>query len=98
MVFGLFHVGAQPVAVGLFSSPWDKLAHGVYYSVLTVSGWIALGPRRPFSIAFAVITIAALDEINQLSLPGRSADWLDFLADVAACSVALLILHRRTHP
>ena len=33
MVAGLFVDGAQPVAVGLLTAPWDKLAHATVFAV-----------------------------------------------------------------
>jgi len=36
LVVGLFVGGAQPVAVGLFAPPWDKLAHAGVFGVLAV--------------------------------------------------------------
>jgi hypothetical protein len=53
MVAGLFVGAAQPVAVGLLTEPWDKLAHATVFAVLTalladavgigVGLWVARG-------------------------------------------------------
>jgi VanZ family protein len=84
MVFSLFYIGSKPVAVGLFPTPWDKVAHGLFFSVLATMSWIVAGNRKPWLIAIAVVVVGGLDELHQISLPGRSADWADFFADVVA--------------
>ena len=47
MVVGLFVGGAQPVAVGLFTEPWDKLAHATVFAVLTALLALALQGKPP---------------------------------------------------
>ena len=47
MVVGLFVGGAQPVAVGLFTEPWNKLAHATVFAVLTALLALALQGRLP---------------------------------------------------
>ena len=42
LVAGLFIGGAQPVAVGLFTPPWDKVAHGLVFGLLALL--LASGP------------------------------------------------------
>jgi VanZ family protein len=94
IVLALFGLGRLPGAGSLFSSPWDKLAHLFVYGALAVC--IRLGARdRP--AAWAVLITAAvglLDELHQTTIPGRTAEVADFLADaagallgVAACMV-----------
>ena len=99
VVFNLFFIGAKPVAVGLFLPPWDKVAHFVVFSGITVLLWFGLDERLQFSIVPIVIAIGALDEIHQTTLPGRQGDGLDFGADAAAalCTAGILyfIEHRR---
>ena len=45
ILFGLFVGGAQPVAVGLIPSPWDKLAHASLFAVLAACIGLASGLR-----------------------------------------------------
>jgi len=92
MVFLLFWLGAKPIAVNLFPEPWDKLAHFVAYGV--IAGLLALGleRRQPLRLILLVSVIGALDEWHQLYLPGRSADVMDFLTDVAAAIVAVTLV------
>lgn len=84
ILFGLFGLGAQPVAVGLIPAPWDKLAHGVVFAVLAVTiglGSGMLGWRR-FFLAFAgALLVGVVDEWHQMSLPGRQAGMDDLIAD-----------------
>ena len=47
MVVGLFVGGSQPVAVGLFTEPWDKLAHATVFAVLTALLALALQGKPP---------------------------------------------------
>jgi VanZ family protein len=81
----LFYLGSKPFAGALFPPHWDKLAHIIVYGLITALLLLATGGRRATLVVVAVIALGALDEIHQRSLPGRSADVLDFLADVIAC-------------
>src|SRR5271166_1402644 len=91
MVFSLFYVGAKPVAVGLFPPPWDKVAHGMCFSVLAALVWIAADGRKPWLVALAVAGIGGLHELHQMTLPGRSADRADFLVDFIAAGGAVYL-------
>ncbi|MBN1773685.1 MAG: VanZ family protein, partial [Deltaproteobacteria bacterium] len=77
-----------PVFAGL-----DKLAHAGLYAVL---GFLAaLGTARDarlrsrsaglllLAVAGCLAALGALDELHQSWIPGRSADLLDWVADVA---------------
>jgi len=78
--------------VPLFSSLgiWDKLLHFIEYALLatlTVRALRAMPwPQTQWSAwlmgLFAVALLGALDEIFQSTVPGRSSDIFDFLADV----------------
>ena len=102
LVVGLFVGGAQPVAVGLFAPPWDKLAHAGVFGVLAVllgvacnhahllHGRSALQLNQALALA-AVLTllVAGADEIHQLWLPGRQASWTDWFADATGMALGL---------
>ena len=95
MVAGLFVGGAQPVAVGLLSEPWDKLAHATVFAVLTTLLALALQAKPPqpgarwasrpgAALAVAAVLAGAVgvaDELHQATLPGRVAGLDDLLAD-----------------
>ena len=84
VIFQLFYLGSQPFAAGLIPAPWDKLAHLVVYSAITVLLWIGTGGGAPALVIVAVIAVGALDELHQANLPGRDAGLGDFLVDVCA--------------
>ena len=71
----------------------DKAVHTTIFAVLaTLLRW----PSRVQSLAKAAVVASslatawgALDEIHQAFVPGRSADWLDLVADAVGASVAV---------
>ncbi|MCB1944095.1 MAG: VanZ family protein [Candidatus Accumulibacter sp.] len=84
IVFGLLVLGAEPFAVGLIPTPWDKLAHAAVFAVLAAVIGLASGLRggRMFALALAgALLVGALDEWHQLYLPGRQAGLDDLAAD-----------------
>lgn len=84
IVLLLFVLAAQPMAAGLFPSPWDKLAHFVCYAGITGLLAVGLGDCQPWLLVATVAVLGALDEWHQAYLPGRSADLPDLLTDIAA--------------
>jgi len=99
LTVGLFYLGSQPFAVGLFDPPYDKIAHFVLFFALASVFWLAVGGRWSLLVVLFVAGLGALDEWHQAYLPGRSVDLSDFLADLAAavCAVGILLLWRRWH-
>jgi len=90
-VVGLFIGGAQPVAVGLFPPPWDKLAHVAAFGTLAVLVEFALRPR-PWLLISLPLLVSALDEFHQVFLPGRSAGIDDWLAGGVGVLLAFWLL------
>jgi len=82
----LYILGAQPVAVGLFPSPWDKLAHLLVFGMVGAAAGVANG-RRGWRLLLCCVTsaimVGAMDELHQAFLPGRTASWSDLAADAA---------------
>ena len=81
---GLFWGGAAPVAVGLFTSPWDKLAHLAVFAAIGMAFGMctdARGWRMVLGAVAAAMAVGAMDELHQLALPGRDAGWDDLAAD-----------------
>lgn len=86
LTVALFYGARQPVAVGLFEAPWDKLAHTALFAALAgliaasrpsryaSPGWLALS-------ALAATAVGGADELHQMFLPGRSAGLDDFAAN-----------------
>ncbi len=86
MAVGLYRGGALPIAVGLFTPPWDKLAHALTFALIGAASALASGERGMALLASAVlgaVLVGAMDEWHQRFLPGRSAGWDDLLADAA---------------
>ncbi len=77
---------------------FDKVVHFGMYGLMAVMLWNAATPRRRTDrpwvrpwIAATVLpaVIAAADELHQTVVPGRSADWLDLVADWLAVAVVV---------
>lgn len=82
----LYVGGAQPVAVGLFPAPWDKLAHLLTFAVVGMAAGLAGGMRgwrRVMCCVAGALLVGGMDELHQMFLPGRSASWADLAADAA---------------
>ena len=93
---GIFIGGAQPFAVNLIPSPWDKLAHVAVFGAIGAALGIAIGIRKarvPLMAAVGTLAIGALDEWHQSLLPGRNAGWDDLAADAVGALVAALIVY-----
>ncbi len=86
---------APPIDTDL---PIDKLGHFAVFAVL--GGLIAWALHRAdvrASVAWpllAGLAIGALDELNQRTVPGRSADVWDLVADAAGLAFGLWLAHR----
>lgn len=92
LIYGLFHYGAQPIAVGLFATPTDKIAHAGVFGLLAMMLWFVFDRRYPWLVISLVAMTGAADEVQQLFLPGRSADIADWIADVSGACLPILVL------
>jgi VanZ family protein len=92
MIASLFYFGSQPVAVGLFRAPMDKVAHFVTFALITVLLWVALFRGRPLLLVALVSCIGVADEVHQIFLPGRAAGLDDLATDILAAMVTVLLL------
>ena len=100
VTLGLLVGGAQPVAVGLFTPPWDKLVHAGVFALLAGAMGYASGLRgaRMVVAGFcAAMAVGFADEWHQIYLPGRSADLADLAADAigAALGASSLLARAR---
>ena len=100
IIGGLEDTPSVPGGLGL-----DKLAHFGMYGVLgflLARGWIVSGWRGAWLLPVAVALLLGIaDEQRQRTVPGRSADVLDWLADVSGASVGVFIalrMARRQRP
>lgn len=91
-IANLFYLGAKPFAVGLFPSPWDKLAHLLAFGFLAGLLWLGWLRQRSAWVVLVVSLIGAADEWHQRFLPGRSADPYDLLTDIFAAILAVAAL------
>lgn len=91
----LFYLGAQPFAVGIFTEPWDKLAHLVAFSAITGLLWVGTAGSIPLALIAIVSGIGVLDEWHQAGLPGRSMDIADLLTDIGAATLTIIVLQAR---
>jgi VanZ family protein len=81
-----------PVPGNVIVPGGDKTAHVLMYGVL---GFLSARAARRSSFApsslivvvLAIAVFAAIDEAHQLAIPGRSADRLDWYADVVGASL-----------
>ncbi|MDO9050443.1 MAG: VanZ family protein [Methylotenera sp.] len=92
----LFIGGSQSGAGSLFVTPWDKLAHIVFFFCLTIFLFAGFN----FSIvttSILALLIGMLDEFHQIFLPGRFAGVDDWFADVVGVMLAtgFIFLRRR---
>jgi exopolysaccharide biosynthesis WecB/TagA/CpsF family protein len=91
----LYFGGALPVAVGLFTPPWDLLAHASVFAVVGATAGMASGSRGwrllLCSLSGALL-VGSMDELHQLHLPGRNAGLEDLLADLVGGSIGALWL------
>jgi len=98
IVLGLLIGGAQPVAVGLFVEPWDKVAHASLFGGFAAILHLGLGLRSRWALLGAAL-LGAVDEIHQIWLPGRSAGLDDLAADIlGALFVLVLVRYLRIRP
>lgn len=94
LVVNLLYHGQQSYAVGLVRPPLDKVLHLVLFASVGALLWIAAGARRIFMVVLMAMMLGLLDEIMQSFNPGRSADWLDLIADTIGAGLGVLICRR----
>lgn len=92
LVVSLFIGGARPEAANLFDVPYDKVAHAITYSIITLLLWLSLTKNKILSSIVIATLIAISDEMYQLFLPGREADFIDLMTDLGAIGATCLLL------
>ena len=94
MLIALFVGGAQPQAAGLIPVPWDKLAHVAFFYIFTLL--LLRFVEMPIALVIVLaVLVGTMDEVHQLTLPGRMAGWDDWLADVAGIGLGLAMFKRQ---
>jgi hypothetical protein len=81
--------------------PNDKLLHFWMYGTLGLLlrfGWQWAGRKpAPALLVLAGVLVGLYDELHQRTVPGRSADYRDFIVDVAAVVfgfILITLIHR----
>jgi len=72
--------------------PLDKVAHFILYGflgLLSAYGWLRnqRWPSPVLPLVFA-LSIGAVDELNQATVPGRASEPMDWVADICGASLA----------
>jgi len=91
LLVNLVYHGQQPYAVDLLRPPVDKLVHLVLFTSIGTLLWIAAGAQRIFMVLGIAVLLGVLDESIQWFSPGRSAEWLDLLADAIGAGLGVLL-------
>ena len=92
----LFYHGQQTYAVNLIRPPIDKLVHLVLFGSIATLLWIVAGARRVLIVLGIAVLLGILDESIQWFSPGRSAEWLDLLADAIGACLGVLLCRQIT--
>jgi VanZ family protein len=93
LLFGLSALPADATPSSPFSFPGDdKVVHAALYAVLGALLRVALGRSGP-AIALAA-AYGVTDELHQAFVPGRDADVLDALADLAGAALGAAVAAR----
>lgn len=77
--------------------PIDKVGHFVMYGVLgwlVGRGWLRVGGGRSVVPVLILMMLGAVDEMQQIGLPTRSASFTDWLADCAGAVVGFTLAVR----
>jgi VanZ family protein len=74
---------------------WDKAAHFFAFALITALLVHGTAGQAPLAILAAVVAFGALDEVQQLFVPGRTAELTDFIADAAAAAAVVGLLSLR---
>ena len=90
IMVGLLFLRSHSIPAG-----WDKVAHFSTFALISVLLWHGTAGDAPLAVLAAVVAFAALDEVHQIFMPGRTAELADFIADAAAAAVVCGLLWAR---
>lgn len=89
------HVPVPRFETGL---PVDKVGHFLMYGVLGALaglGWLRSRlPHQPVWPILVCLLVGLADELHQIRVPGRSAEFGDWVADAAGILVGFLVVVR----
>jgi VanZ like family len=94
LVTALFWLGTKTQWISLFAinPPADKIVHSVVFGFIAALLWFYLLTPRPAMVFMIALTLGAADEMHQLYIPGRTASFADFAADLAGAALIVIIL------
>jgi VanZ family protein len=90
----LFILDEPALAERMVNLTWDKFMHALAFGGVAAILWTGLGCGAPLVTWVLVSLTGAVDELNQLFVPGRHADALDVLADTIGAGIAVFALQR----
>jgi hypothetical protein len=96
-IFLATHVPLRPLPGGGQGRSLDKVGHAAAFAGLAVilcatgAMWIRVPVRLYAGVFGAIAAYGALDELTQLFVPGRSADFRDWSADLAGAAFGILV-------
>ena len=94
MAVTLFAGAEQAGKTQLFPTPWDKVAHIIYYGTMAALLSHGVGRRWLWLPLVLVPLVGALDEWHQFYVPGRDASVFDWFADGAGTMIAVYLYSR----
>ena len=91
-------LGSQPALASPVDFPFaDKVGHfGMFGLLGALLAFALYRVSVRASIAWPLVfgaAVGVLDELHQRSVPGRSSDWRDLVADVAGLTIGLWLTH-----
>ncbi|MFK7964283.1 MAG: VanZ family protein [Burkholderiaceae bacterium] len=99
LVFMLFYLGTKPLPGGMFSHPWDKAVHYLFFGGLAGMFWVMWGGTRIADLMAVAMTLSVgiADEWTQAYNPARSSSLGDLTFDLLGALTAVLVLSRLRH-
>lgn len=92
VIIALFVGGSQPYAGSLFTPPWDKVVHIIFYGGMLVLAKLAYPHTPLWKLVVGVLMVGALDEVHQMFVPGRRPGWDDYGADIIGIALSTIVL------
>jgi VanZ family protein len=96
----LFIGGRRNVPTVETDLPLDKAAHFIAYGflgALATVAWLRAGrPLKLSRVLLVAVLVGAADELHQRTVPGRSAEVMDWSADALGIIVAATLIMRST--
>lgn len=77
----------------------DKMTHAVMYAGIALAWRHVFRTRNSaltWSVLLGAVVLGALDEWHQTTVPGRSAEVLDWVADAGGAALGILVWRRTT--